>query len=192
MSNNRNVLRNFDYYGIPVSIEFEAGDTRASQNENRIMTHAYGFIAGVVVNDGKDLNVYLASEDRTPVYVVHQKDSQGQAWEEDKVILGASNRQKAHQVWSSNACNPDKQMAGITRWPLSSFVNLLPLITTRHILCDTEVYQSLRDLQQISSDISPIKTLDPISLFNLTQKPKVSTEEWLSKQSISVVSLDRV
>lgn len=109
MANSRPVLRTVDFHGIPVSIEFDKGDTKRGVGEyGNLWTQTYEVPYGEIpgsrtLADGEGVDVYLGPEwDAPMVFVVHQLKRDGRTFDEDKVMLGFANMDAAVEAYKDH------------------------------------------------------------------------------------------
>lgn len=101
-----------DVEGIPVSVENRKGSVRKGKDEDgkpwrTKMIHPYGYIDGTKGKDGEEVDAYVGPEKGAPnAFVVHQKDKDTGAYDEDKVMLRFKNKLKAKKAFLAHYNSP--------------------------------------------------------------------------------------
>jgi hypothetical protein len=115
----KKLKRKTDFQGLPVSIEYDAGDVRPFKNRDgttgtKVMQAAYGYIPRTTGEDGEAVDVYLGGNAGAPrAYVVHQHVPDGNGgfkFDEDKVMLGFTNAAEAKAMYLAHY--PDERFHG--------------------------------------------------------------------------------
>ena len=110
----RKLKRRVKWRGCDISVENDTGDIRRGEGWEAEMQHPYGYLRGTTGADGDHLDCFLVEgegwEDN-PVFVVHQV-SQGGYYDEDKVILGASDLIEARTTYLANYDNVGPSLIG--------------------------------------------------------------------------------
>lgn len=91
-------VRDLEFAGIPISVEYEAGTRRILKNPagavvyDRVLQFPYGFIRNTTGRDGDEIDVILGTDENAPnVYVIDMIDlgpDVHQREDEDKVFVG--------------------------------------------------------------------------------------------------------
>lgn len=107
-SNSRPVKRTVDFHGLPISVEFDIGETKRGIGDyGEIWVHKfyvpYGEIpSSQTLADGEGVDVYVGPDDEAPyVYVVHQLKRDG-SFDEDKLMLNFSSEQDAIKAYKDH------------------------------------------------------------------------------------------
>jgi len=119
------------YQGLPISIETPKGGTRRGYDENGNTTWevpdmpvAYGYIRGSKGADGEQIDVFIGDHvgsDR--VYIIDQVDPDTGAFDEHKVVLGATSEEQARDLYASafsDGKGPDR-IGGISERSMDEF-----------------------------------------------------------------------
>ena len=102
----------YEFQGLPIAVENVAGSTRSGKDKDgheweTKMKHDYGFIEGTKAGDGDAVDVYVGpKEDAPAAYVVHQHKEDGTGFDEDKVMLGFSNKRDAKAAYLKHYDDP--------------------------------------------------------------------------------------
>ena len=120
--------RKFDWNGLKVSIENDAGTLRHGVSADGRAWHvrmhyAYGYIRRTEGMDGDQVDVYVGPHFDAPmVYVVHQRRyGDWKNYDEDKAMLGFLSEDDARSAYLS--CYDDPRFLGpITAMPVAEFV----------------------------------------------------------------------
>jgi len=98
--------------GLPIAIENRKGSVRkgkdADGNEWRTkMKHPYGYLKGTKGADGEEVDCYVGpKKDAKDAFVVHQKDKDTGAYDEDKVMLGFPSKRAAKEAFLAHYDSP--------------------------------------------------------------------------------------
>lgn len=125
--NSRPVLRNVDFHGIPVSIEFDKGDTKRGIGDyGEVWTQTYEIPYGEIpgscsLADGDGVDVYVGLDIEAPlVFVVHQLKRNGK-FDEDKCMLNFSDEQSAVSAYRRHG--PKWGFGSVDSMTVSEFLN---------------------------------------------------------------------
>jgi bacterioferritin (cytochrome b1) len=118
------VKRKTMHGGLPIHIEYEAGDTKTYDNGNtRTYKNTYGFIPGTTGADGEPIDVYLGNYPSHQAHVISQMKP-GRGYDEDKVMLGFSSPEQAEVAYRQHyPNNGDGHFGGMRSMGLESFIN---------------------------------------------------------------------
>lgn len=128
ISKGKKVTRK-DVCGLPVSIEYNKGDTRKGKSKEgkewaTVMPCAYGYIRGTLGVDGDHLDVYVGpsanEKECKSVWVIHQKKADG-SYDEDKVMLGFRKRSDAVDMYRKVMKNKEVKSLAVTELTLEAF-----------------------------------------------------------------------
>jgi bacterioferritin (cytochrome b1) len=99
------VKRKMLFGGLPIHIEYNAGDTKTYENGNsRQYRNDYGFIPGTVGADGEPIDVYMGHYPSHQAHVVSQLKPDG-SYDEDKVMLGFQSPEHAEAAYRQHYPN---------------------------------------------------------------------------------------
>jgi len=144
----------FSFQGLPIEVETAAGNIRQGIGYGGIpwktvMRHDYGYIKGVVAVDGDDLDVFVGpNRDSKDVWIIHQKKSFNDEYDEDKVFLGFDSEEDVIGSFRSHYDHPDRYMGPISHYSMKSFKRKIKSIRkpskldnagTKELLCSMEV-----------------------------------------------------
>lgn len=115
-----------EFQGLPISIENRKGSIRSGVNQDgeewqSKMFHAYGYIRGTVGVDGDHVDCFIGPNPKSrTVFVIHQKNPQTKAYDEDKCMLGFDDEISARDAFL--ACYDDWRFLGpITTMDIDEF-----------------------------------------------------------------------
>lgn len=107
-SNSRPVKRTVDFHGLPISVEFDIGETKRGIGDyGEIWVHKFYVPYGEIPSsqslaDGDGVDVYLGTNPQAPfVYVVHQLRRDGTP-DEDKCMLCFDSAEEAIQAYKDH------------------------------------------------------------------------------------------
>jgi len=117
------------YEGLDISVEVPAGGYRRGKNQKtgEAWSHKikdnYGYIKGTHSPDGEHLDCYLRKNPKSnaTVYVVHQLTVDGSKFDEDKVMLGYSNKDEAVKAFKEFTFKPNVMYGGVTEFDMEHF-----------------------------------------------------------------------
>lgn len=117
------------FEGLDISIEVPAGGYRRGKNKftgeewSHKIGDNYGYIKGTHSPDGEHLDCYLRKNPKKDarVYVVHQLTVDGSRFDEDKVMLGYSNKQEAIRAFKEYTFKPGTMYGGMTEFDMEHF-----------------------------------------------------------------------
>jgi hypothetical protein len=98
--------------GLRIAIENRKGSVRKGKdgdgNEWRTKMKApYGYIVGTKGADGEEVDAYVGPDRDAPkAHVVHQRDKETGAYDEDKVILGVKSKKEAKELFLQHYDSP--------------------------------------------------------------------------------------
>jgi len=98
--------------GLRIAIENRKGSVRKGKdgdgNEWRTKMKApYGYIVGTKGADGEEVDAYVGPDKDAPkAHVVHQRDKETGAYDEDKVILGVKSKKEAKELFLQHYDSP--------------------------------------------------------------------------------------
>lgn len=110
------------FQDMPVSIEYEKGGKRVSSDGkwSTDMKAHYGYLRGTRGVDGDEVDVYVGDDaEAKNAYIVHQLRYDGERYDEDKVILGVSSKEKAEELYLEHM--PKKYLGSISVLPIDQF-----------------------------------------------------------------------
>lgn len=103
-----------DYQGLRIGIENPAGSTRSGVDADghpwtTHMIYAYGYVEGTRGADGDSYDVFVGPHAYAPfVFVVHQaRPDTGEAYDEDKAMLGFDDANRAKAAYLAHYDNPE-------------------------------------------------------------------------------------
>lgn len=98
--------------GLRVAIENRKGSVRKGEDADgkewrTKMVHSYGYLVGTRGADGDPVDAYVGPDKEVPhAYVVHQRDKDTGAYDEDKVMLGFASKQEAKETFLKHYDSP--------------------------------------------------------------------------------------
>jgi len=126
-SNSRPVKRTIDFHGIPVSIEFDRGETKRGIGDyGEIWTNTYEHPYGEIptsrsLADRDGVDVYVGPDESSPtVYVVHQLKRDG-SFDEDKVMLQFGSASEAESCYRRHG--PSNRFGGMDAMTIDEFIH---------------------------------------------------------------------
>lgn len=123
------VKRNVRCGEIPVSIEWNKGETRKGVGKNgpweRVMQSHYGFIPNTSGADNEPIDVYVGDTPQSRrVFVVSQLSPDTNGFDEEKVMLGYSSPEIAEASYRSHyPDNGSKHFGGLKEMTVDAFIN---------------------------------------------------------------------
>ena len=102
------------FQGLPIAVENKAGSTRQGTDADGTpwktrMRFDYGYIESTEGADGDGVDVYIGpKKDAGSAFVVHQKNPETGEYDEDKVMLGFSNKKEAKEAFEAHYDEPEK------------------------------------------------------------------------------------
>lgn len=123
-----------NYQGLDISIENPAGSSRKGIDEygnnwETELTHHYGYIKGTTGKDGDHVDVFIPPDvdpKSDKVFVVDQKDSITNSFDEHKVMLGFDSKEKAREGYLDNYDDSGKdRIMNITEMSVGDFKDWL-------------------------------------------------------------------
>lgn len=115
--------------GLDISVEVPADGYRRGKNKRtgeawaiKVPAH-YGYIKGTHSPDGEHLDCYVRKSPKknAKVYVMHQLTVDGSRFDEDKVMLGYSNKNEAIKAFKSVTFKPNVMYGGCTEFDMEHF-----------------------------------------------------------------------
>ena len=135
------------FQGIPINIEnlkgsYRTGIDRGGNHWSRKMYAHYGEIGvdsgddrprtktarkwSTIAPDGDRVDVYVMSHENAPnAYIVDQRDPETGEFDEQKIILGARDKEEAKRLYFRQYDEPEKYFMGIREMPVSRLKRLL-------------------------------------------------------------------
>lgn len=114
------------WHGLDIEIEVKKGGTRSADDGSWKVENLpadYGFIAGTRGADSEEVDVYVVSNEASPVWVIDQVNADTGKFDEHKAVLGAPEWDKARRVYErgfSDGRGPDR-IGGVRRMTVSEF-----------------------------------------------------------------------
>jgi inorganic pyrophosphatase len=127
------IKRKTNYQGIPVDIEYDKDEIRTWDWSGTTAQYAadYGYIPNTISDDDEEIDVFMVSKKRKPVYVVEKnrekvlgKPEKGWEFDESKYFLGAQNKKEVEKLFRKQFDRP-QLMGKITRMPLVQFQSMV-------------------------------------------------------------------
>jgi hypothetical protein len=122
------VVKRYEFCGLPVAIENPAGSIRAwDAGDGKLgytrMFLDYGFIEGYLSGDGEELDCYVGPDpDAKFVYVVHQLRAPAyRVHDEDKVMLGFFSGDDARMAYLFHRSDGERAFGTMSTIPLERF-----------------------------------------------------------------------
>jgi len=98
--------------GLRIAIENRKGSVRKGKDGDgkewrTKMVHPYGYLVGTRGADGDPVDAYVGPDKEAPhAYVVHQRDKDTGAYDEDKVMLGFASKREAKEAFLKHYDSP--------------------------------------------------------------------------------------
>lgn len=129
MLNEAKLHSRVHFEGMDLSIEVPAGGYRRGVNKktgeewSHKIPASYGYIKGTHSPDGEHLDCYLRKNPKKGgmVYVMHQLTPDGSRFDEDKVMLGYSNKNEAVKAFKDMTFKPGTMYGGCTEFDMEHF-----------------------------------------------------------------------
>ena len=161
------------FEGLDISVEVPAGGYRRGKNKktgdewsHKIKDH-YGYIKGTHSPDGEHLDCYLRKNPKkdAQVYVMHQLTVDGSRFDEDKVMLGYSNKQEAIRAFKEFTFKPTTMYGGCTEFSMEHFQVIAYQASKSHaMLTDEKTYKEFKSKGLIVNGIkSPLMVARRVS-----------------------------
>lgn len=119
-----------DFQGLKIAIENRKGEARSGKDADgkpwkTVMRAPYGYIVGSKGADGEGVDAYVGPDKTAPnAYVVHQKDKDTGAYDEDKVMLGVRTKKQAKELFLKHYNSP-KFLGPISKVPVERLKQLV-------------------------------------------------------------------
>jgi hypothetical protein len=119
------VAKHIEYQGIPIAIENPAGSIRHWEADGETgstkMLYAYGYVKNTEGADCDGVDVFVGPDPKaSTAYVIHQQNPKTGIYDEDKVLLGFSNQERAVAAYQAHYDRPDFAV-GVSPMPVDSF-----------------------------------------------------------------------
>lgn len=133
------VKRTTSYQGIPVNIEYDKNEKRTWDWSGVTVTYpaAYGYVPDTVSDDDEEIDVFMVSKQKKPVYMVEKnrekvtgEPDKGWEFDEHKYYLGAKNKKEVESLFRRQFDRP-QLMGNITKLPLPHFKKLIDEQTSK-------------------------------------------------------------
>lgn len=164
--NEAKLHRHMQFDGLDISIEVPADGYRRGKNKKtgeewavKVPAH-YGYIKGTHSPDGEHLDCYVRKNPNhnARVYVMHQMTVDGARFDEDKVMLGYSNKNEAIKAFKSVTFKPNVMYGGCTEFDIEHFQVVAFSSSKSHtMLTNRETYSDFKKRGLLTKNIkSPI------------------------------------
>jgi hypothetical protein len=171
--NEAKLHRHMNFEGLDISIEVPADGFRRGKNKKtgeewavKIPAH-YGYIKGTHSPDGEHLDCYVRKNPKkdAKVYVMHQMTVDGSKFDEDKVMLGYSNKNEAIKAFKSMTFKPTTMYGGCTEFDMEHFQVIAFSASKSHaMLARQETYADFKKRGLLGKNIkSPIMVARKVS-----------------------------
>lgn len=171
--------------GLQISIENPSGSVRSGTDANgkpwqNTMANHYGYLKGTVGSDKDHLDVFLGPQAETAptAYVIDQINPGTGAFDEHKIVLGATSPQDASDIYHANYQDGWKGMGAITAMPMPEFKDWIKSGDTKKPLAPNPAPAPVADpLQaqyaeaQAAGDTNEMRRLAPMINQAKAQKP---------------------
>ena len=120
-------------HGLDITIELSRGSMRRGEDKNGNpwevqMVHDYGYINNTIGADGEQVDVYIGPDiHSTRVFIVHQLDSESGQYDEDKVMIGFTDAERAKDGYMAHYRAIPQVFGGMEEITLSEFKYYLKL-----------------------------------------------------------------
>lgn len=123
--------------GFKILIEYKKGDKKRGINRKtgkpwvkEFFIH-YGFLENAIGSDGDNLDVYVVprAKSNKPIFVFHNLNPEGTAFDEDKVFMGCNNLDQAKLLWRMHVHAPNKMWGGVCEFSTQEFRDILAKMT---------------------------------------------------------------
>ena len=114
------------WHGLDVEIEVRKGGTRRADDgswEVKNLPAHYGYVEETRGADGEEVDVYVAGDEASPVWVIDQVNADTGKFDEHKAVLGASEWDEARRIYErgfSDGKGPDR-IGGVRRMTVPEF-----------------------------------------------------------------------
>lgn len=145
---------------LPVRIEYETGDIRRGHNWETEMQCPYGHLLHVNGTDKERLDCFLhpTLRDSDKVFVIHQMRKTGE-YDEDKVMLGFTNKAEALHFWKIHHPHAKEIFAGISEFDATDFCQIYSIFKMYDpkdcIIVDPVNYKTFRKVGLIENFVEP-------------------------------------
>jgi hypothetical protein len=184
--------RHMSFDGLDISIEVPADGYRRGKNKRtgeewaiKVPAH-YGYIKGTHSPDGEHLDCYVRKNPKkgSKVYVMHQMTVDGSRFDEDKVMLGYTNKNEAIRAFKSVTFKPTVMYGGCTEFEMEHFQVMAFSASTSHaMLTSRETFSDFKKRGLLGKTIkSPIMVARKVSESLAEGLGEIATE--LSKGDI--------
>ena len=171
--NEAKLHRHMMFDGLDISIEVPADSYRRGKNKKtgeewaiKVPAH-YGYIKGTHSPDGEHLDCYVRKNPRhdAKVYVMHQMKVDGSGFDEDKVMLGYTNKSEAIKAFKSVTFKPNVMYGGCTEFDMEHFQVVAFSSSNSHtMLTNRETYSDFKKRGLLGRSIkSPIMVARKVS-----------------------------
>lgn len=127
----RKLHNRYEYQGLPISIENERGTVRRGVDPDgepwsTVMQFAYGYIRGTEGVDGDHVDCFIGpSPDSRMVFIIHQRNPETGAYDEDKVFLGFRTVREAQESYRLHYDEPEKFIGPVTVTSITGLKTIL-------------------------------------------------------------------
>lgn len=163
---NEQVKGHIIFDSFTICVEYKRGETKEGVNkatgepwEKTFYMH-YGYFKGIEGADGDSLDVFVKPKSRInkPVYVFHNLNPEGTAFDEDKVFLGCNNIDEAMIYWRKHCHAPDIMFGGVSEYTLPEFTKISKNIngSGKVILAQLDQYNYLKNNNLLPKNLTSL------------------------------------
>jgi Inorganic Pyrophosphatase len=162
----RAIVNRMSILDLQISIEVNAGEKRTGTSKDgtkweQVVSASYGYILGTNSPDGEHLDVWVRKNpvQNCKIYVIHQLSVDGSKYDEDKVMLGYSNKTQAIAEFKKNCFKPNLMFGGCSEFDIEHFkVIAFSARNSKVMIASQDTYDSFEKKGLIPKGIkSPIE-----------------------------------
>lgn len=171
--NETKIKRRLKYNDLDISIEVPANTYRSGKDNSgkewkKKVSSSYGYIRNTNSPDGEHLDCWVSTnpDKNAKIYVIHQMVFDGSKYDEDKVMIGFKNKEKAISAYKKEMPNPEKQFGDISEFDIDHFkVIAYQARKSKCMLSNEEIYDNFKRKNLIPRGIK-----SPVSLSKIVKE----------------------